>query len=335
VAKQNRLARVRIGCIDPDTEVAVANLLQISWWNDHDLGDILYQDGFKNIIFLDVEVDKPEYNTTIESDLNGDNVEIAKFRKWEKVYRFEFWGQEDLVDAFSIMQIHDNIEVTLQSGEVIEVAKHGLRAEVAWEEIGCLAKISVSFTENYTVAGNCDENKDVECYCVTHGEFNNIEDYSTPGPAGDLDYVLRYTVENIAGKKYTAKLYQFHTSGGAYYTEQVVEQYACYENLDDSTFWFFDGQFWHLSPGYIISLTQTSPPNNPTEVKAWILPGTFCTLYYHLSIGWVDAGDFTFDEIDSGVTVNPPENGNIEFKLAVWNHSCDYGETEEMIINLT
>jgi len=304
----------------------MANYLKIEWWNDHDLGDVLYQDGYKNKIYLDVEVDKPEYNVQIETDLNGDSSPITKFRRWEKVYKFECWMQEDLVDAFSFMQIHDNIEVTLQTGEVIEVAKHTMRVEPSWEEIGCLAKSTVTFTENYTVAGNCDENKDVECYCTTHGEFNNIEDYSTPGPAGDGDYVLRYTVEDIAGKKYTAKLYQYHTTGGLYYTEEVVEQYACYENLDDGTYWFYDGQFWHLFPGYIISLTKTG--GFDVTVIAYILPGTFGTVYYDGGIGWVDCGDYTEDELSAGVDIQTVGMGSLPVRIEVWNHTCDYNYTE-------
>ena len=162
----------------------MANYLCISWWNDYDLGDILYQDGYKNKIFLDVEVEKPEYNTVIESDLNGDSVEVTKFRKSEKVYKFEAWMQEDLVDAFALMQIHDNIEVTLQSGDVIQVQKHGLRAEPSWEEIGCLAKVTVTFTENYVIAGNCDENKDLGCLCASPGEFGTILEAAHVGPGG-------------------------------------------------------------------------------------------------------------------------------------------------------
>ncbi len=58
--------------------------LKIEYWNSVDYGYVLYQDGFKNRIYLDVELERPDYNVTIESDVNGDNQEIPKFRKWEK-----------------------------------------------------------------------------------------------------------------------------------------------------------------------------------------------------------------------------------------------------------
>jgi hypothetical protein len=216
----------------------MANYLCISWWNDHDLGDILYQDGFKNKIYLDVEVEKPEYNTTIESDLNGDSVEITKFRKWEKVYRFECWMQEDLVDAFTLMQIHDNIEVTLQSGDVIQVAKHGLRCEPTWEEIGCLAKCVVSFAENYTVAGNCDENKNMTCMCSEiEDDFLYIIAHGSMGGEPNNTIVLSYTVEDEHDKKYTASLHQFTYAASTWVQLANPNQYTCYNN-EAGTYWW-------------------------------------------------------------------------------------------------
>ena len=302
------------------------NLLKIEYWNDHDLGDILYADGYKNRIFLDVEVEKPEYNTTLESDLNGDNVEITKFRKWEKVYKFECWMQEDLVDAFSLMQIHDNIEVTLQSGDVIQVAKHGLRVEPSWEEIGCLAKCIVSFTENYIVAGNCDENMDQDCLCSDSGVIIGIRPVASLSSLGPNpgDYALGWTVEDIADKKYTAGLYQY--GNGGWISVADPDQYSCYVNDEGGATWIWDGQFWQLFPGYIISLTKTGGFH--VTVKAWLLPGTFGTIYYNAGIGWVDLGDYTADELTAGVDVQTVGAGVLPVKVAVWNHSCTYGDTE-------
>jgi hypothetical protein len=307
----------------------MANYLSISWWNDHDLGDIVYQNGFKNKIYLDVEVEKPEYNTTIESDLNGDAVEIAKFRKWEKVYRFEAWMQEDLVDAFTLMQIHDNIEVTLQSGDVIQVAKHGLRCEPAWEEIGCLAKCVVSFAENYIVAGNCDENLYFGCRCSDPGTIIGIRpvaSLSSLSPSSG-DYAIGYTVENIADKNYTGSLYQYI---GSWNTVVNPEQYSCYYNEEDLTNWIWDGQYWHLYPGYIDNITNAGAD---ITVTGWVLPGAFVTVYMDVNAipgapPWTVIGNYTADELQAGIviTVAPPAFASLYLK--VWNHSCNYGNTE-------
>jgi len=302
------------------------NLLQISWWNDHDLGDILYQNGFRNKIYIDVEVEKPEYNVSIESDLNGDAVEITKFRKWEKVYRFECWMQEDLVDAFSLMQIHDNIEITLQSGDVIQVAKHGLRVEPSWEEIGCLAKCIVSFAENYIVAGNCNENKDLTCLCTgTPPQFWEIIEYADLGAYTPqyIPIVLAWTVADIALKKYTAQLWQY-ASG---WISLTPDQNDCWENFKDNRFYIFDGQYWQLSPGYIIALTDTG---TDLEVSAWVLPGAFGNVYYSKNGGGsVLVGAYSRDDIESGITFAHSGAGTYNVWVTVYNHSCAYLNTED------
>ena len=119
----------------------MSRYLKIEWRNTTDLGDVYYISGLTGKMFLDVEVERPEYPVEIEADLNGDNQEIPKFRKWSKEYKFEVWGTEDLADAFTFMQIHDTINITLQTGQQISVDK--MSVEIDWEEIGCLAKIIV------------------------------------------------------------------------------------------------------------------------------------------------------------------------------------------------
>jgi len=310
--------------------MVLVTFLKISWWNDHDLGDVVYQSGFRNVIYLDIEVDEPAYQTTIESDLNGDNVEVTKFRKWVKMYHFKTWMTEDLVDAFSFMQIHDNVEVTLQTGQLIEAAKHSLRAEVKWETIGCLAEVNVTFNEDYVVAGNCDENKSAECLCTeSAGDINVVDEY--PGTtAGDGQIGLLWTVEDVAGKKYTGHLYEFTNDGYQWLLLADPPQNTCYLNKDtnpDTTF-IFDGQYWILYPGFILTIAQPAPAVNDIVVTGEVIPGAFCSVYVLLGIGWTNMGDFTAAEIAAGVTINVPEDGSKDFKLKVWNHSCDYGFTE-------
>jgi len=315
----------------------MASYIKFQWWNDTDLGDVLYQFGYKNRMSLNVEIEKPEYNTTIEAEQNGDNAEITKFRKWEKVRKFEIYMQEDLVDAFTFMAIHDNIEITLRTGEVLTVAKHTMRVEPSWEEIGCLAKCVISFTVDYVVAGSCNENMDLGCLCATSaGDFEYIIEYSSLTGEPDGTTVLAWTVADIAGKKYTAKRYQFSYAQSTW-VELVTDQYACYENQDDGTTWIFDGQYWYLSPGFITSLVQPAGPgDNHVTVKGWVLPGAFCTVWYIDPIlGNVDAGDYTADQLDVGISINPDQDGNCVVWLAVWNHSCDYKSTETASIVIT
>ena len=316
------------------------NYICITWWNDTDLGEVLYQTGYKNKIFLNIEIEKPEYNTTIEAEQNGDNAEITMFRKWEKVRKFEAFMQEDLVDAFSFMAIHDNIEITLRTGEVLTVQKHTMRVEPSWEEIGCLAKVTVSFVVDYVTAGSCLENMVLGgCLCEEIvDEVEDIQPISYLMVANPAKLQLIYTVENIAGKKYTATIYQFSLPVNSWIQLIDPPQYSCYTNLSDSTTWIFDGQFWQLVPGYVISMAWTGAGELTTT--AYILPGSFATIYYrtpaNAPVGpgggvWSMTGDdVTADELQTGVVKTGLAAQSYDVRLHVWNHSCDYDYTLHM-----
>jgi len=227
------------------------------------------------------------------------------------------------------MQIHDNVEVTLQSGDVIQVAKHGLRVEPKWEEIGCLCQLTVSFAENYIVAGNCTENMDQDCYCTDLGEFSYIDNGTAPAsPDGTI--ALIYSVSVIPNYKYTAVLKE--AQDYVWLPIAVPDQYSCYTNLDDSSTWIFDGQFWHKVPGYIYASSLLG--GFDVSLTGWILPGTFAIVYYDAGIGWVNAGTFTADEISAGVTVEIVGSGDIPVRLEVYNHSCDYNYTDNYTVTM-
>ena len=299
----------------------MAGYLKIEWWNSSDLGDVLYQTGYKNKIYLDVEVERPDYNVTIESDVNGDNREIPKFKKWEKVYKIpDMHMQEDLLDAFSFMQLHDNIEVTLQTGETITVDQ--LRVEHEWEEVGCLAKVTISFTEDYTITTACASNINTTCLCdESSGEFEGINQISYLSVADPSKLQLIYTVANIASKRYTATLYQFSSALNAWVQLAQPDPGSCYDNLGTVTKWIYDGTYWELSPGFISSISYAAPI---ATVFGWAPDGTFVTVWYDAGAGWVDAGDYIAQDLITGIEVTPGATGTIHFRLEIWNHACDY-----------
>jgi hypothetical protein len=310
----------------------MANYITYEYWNDTDLGETLYQFGYHNKLILNIEIEKPDYNTTIEAEQNGDNAPITKFRKLEKVRKWETFVQEDLVDAFKFMALHDNIEITLRSGEVLTVLKHTMVIEHAWEELGCLAKVTGSFVVDYIAAGSCNENMDLGCLCDDPGEFEDIIEYSELAVSNPAKVYLVWTVEDIAGKKYTASLYYFSSGVNSWLQVVTPDQYSCYEDQTGGGTWIFDGQYWQLSPGYISSITNVG---TALTVIGWVLPGAFLTLYAtttnpHGPHPFVKIGDYTADELDTGITFTPaPFTSFATIYLYVWNHSCIYGETED------
>lgn len=309
--------------------------LKIEWHNSVDFGSVLYHDGFVNRIYLDVELERPDYEITLEADVNGDNTEINKFKKWAKVYRFTAWMQEDLLDAFTFMSTCDSIEVTPQTGETLIVQPHSMKVEYEWEEAGCLAKATVSFVTDYAAGGSCTENMDSGCLCTeSKYTINSVIDYATMivQPCIAI-YYLGYTVEDIANKRYTGKIYTCVGGGSGTWVEQVVSAGDCVEDLAPAQNWYYDATYWHLMPGYIILLINTSGTN--VMLLGFAPDGTFSTIYYDTGGGWVEDVTVTSEGFESTpVTIDVGATGNISFRFKVWNHSCDYGYTKTEVINI-
>ena len=304
--------------------------LKIEWFNSTDLGEVYYQDGFINRIYLDVELEKPDYNYTVESDLDNENHETPKFQKWEKAHKFEAWMQEDLVDAFTFMQMHDNIVVTTQQGDQITVDY--MEVNYDWEEKGCLARVTVTFTEKYVVKGACLDNMDSGCHCDEY-----IEVYGAMPQIPFNSYAVedrRWFVYNPG----TSRVNKYYT-GDVYYGDvakdvwvlETNDIWTCLLINLDSQYYIYDGEYWQRSPGWLdISDTGTGT----VDIFGWVPDGVFITLEYR-----VNAGAWTEIVTLAGSNLNtPPYNiytdfvpgayTTLEVRGNIWNHSCDNGYTE-------
>ena len=134
----------------------------IEYSNSVDFGDILYQNTFENKIYLDADVSKPEYEIVEEGTENGDGEFFPTFQKWAKKYSITFYAQEFLVDALTLMTLHDQITVTLRNGEASNVLD--AEVEYKWDSnIECWAEVTLSFVTDYIIRKKCDENQDTSC----------------------------------------------------------------------------------------------------------------------------------------------------------------------------
>lgn len=308
--------------------------LKIEWRNTTDLGSILYQDGFTNRLFLDVEVDEPEYPVNIESDQNGDNVEVPRWKKWQKAYHFKVFCTEDLVDAFTAMQIHDTITVTLQTGQIINV--ESLRASVEWQEYGCLALVDVLLLEDYIIGTNCDENMDTGCLCSDSQQFDGFLDIAvkatTSGIAGDI--VFFYTAEDVPNVVYRGSLWRLTTTGAYDWVEITSEQYDCWEETTLGLGKFvFHGTWWILFPGAIAAVTLVA--GLTYRVTTWgLVPGAFAEILYSGAASGSGGIHLTSDFPGWGVEFTFPMAGNYDVELRIFNNGCNFGNTDKFNINV-
>ena len=128
-------------------------MIKIEYWNSYDIADVRYEDGYKNRLWLDVDVKKPLYPIDRESYENGAGEEMNVFIRWSKQYSFEIYCLEPLVDALTLITLHDNVWITFDNGYSSKVKD--FIAQPAWQEIENVALVTVTFiTKSHTVSGS-------------------------------------------------------------------------------------------------------------------------------------------------------------------------------------
>lgn len=135
----------------------MANYIKLEWWNSCDLGGIYYQGGFKNRLYFNTNVGKPDYEYEVEEEYNGDGVLISTFKRLVKIYKFQVFVPEYVADALQLMQLHDNIELTFLDGTYSSSIRN-IKCDVSFEDItnDCMAVATISFQQDdQVIKTNC------------------------------------------------------------------------------------------------------------------------------------------------------------------------------------
>jgi len=93
----------------------------LEWYNTCDMADILYQDGFRQRLLLDdirmaAALSEPNYLTQEEGVENGEGEFIPTFQTLEKRHQFSFIATEYMLDALTLLPLHDSVWLTDSNG---------------------------------------------------------------------------------------------------------------------------------------------------------------------------------------------------------------------------
>ena len=139
-------------------------LTKITYWDTCDVADIFYrtldQDGkqYKNIIYLDVDIGKPQYELTEEGEDDAEGNFEAEYLRLTKEYNLEGIYPEFFIDALQVIPLH------LQTGEVQVLTERGYLGLVEslnisapdWQGTkGIWAKTSLNFSTEFVNKTNC------------------------------------------------------------------------------------------------------------------------------------------------------------------------------------
>lgn len=138
----------------------MATYIKLEWWNSCDLGRIYYQGGFKNKLFLDASIGRPDYAYEAEEQQDGDGAAVKNYEKLEKLYKIETYQPEYVVDALQAMQLHDNIRISLTDGSYSSTIRN-VKVNATWEDISnqCMALVEITFQQDdQIIRDNCCNN---------------------------------------------------------------------------------------------------------------------------------------------------------------------------------
>lgn len=119
--------------------------IKLVYWEEGDFesNDVIidYTYPFKNYLYLDTEIGKPDYEFE-EVVTKRDGYEFVEKQVSEKTYNFEFLAPEYLCDALRIVRMHDHVKIydkygTYDVDTIIITPK--------WQKNGDVAAVAVEF----------------------------------------------------------------------------------------------------------------------------------------------------------------------------------------------
>lgn len=123
-----------------------ARKLKLVWWDNQDFvhveGVIDYTLPYRNYVYLDTQVGKPEY--VFEEDVSKrDGFNFVEKQISEKRCKFEFIAPEYLCDALRVVRMHDNITIINVDGTEYNADTFLLTPK--WQEDGDIAVVETEF----------------------------------------------------------------------------------------------------------------------------------------------------------------------------------------------
>ena len=320
----------------------------IEYSNSVDFGDILYQNTFENKIYLDADVSKPEYEIVEEGVENGDGEFLPTFQKWAKKYSITFYAQEFLVDALTLMTLHDQITVTLRNGEASNVLD--AEVEYKWDSnIECWAEVTLSFVTDYIIRKKCDENQDLSCLaaiCTADDVYDADDagagqdkwDGTTPSVNGSISffYVSSFGCGEYADS--SGASIGFYELVDSVWTlvDMDVGQVSTVTGLATPNWLIKVSEFKYERVPYLCTVTDQTGGVAQLKVLAEGIENTFFQVQKDIGAGYVDVGTpLSASLFDLGYDITVGAGVAINFRIEWYTHNCAYGYSNVVAQTIT
>ena len=305
----------------------------IEFYNSCDLGQYLYQHGFRQRFYFEQDLGVPEHTKEEEGTTDGDGQFIPSFQKIKKTYIIDLGlVPEYACDALQLMQIHDTKRIYLKDGSSAEMLDVSVESE--WVGTGCFSHVKVKFSCDFISKTACCSNR-TECISPDVDVIDIIQDtdaiYTDPAGEG-ISVGSRYFVWSTQSPdgKYEGSVYQYtgQTVKWAELTQYNSEGYTVYKVPATSVYLYFDGTYWWQYP----LVNNYSVSGDDITMLGFAPPDTL--VYILLDVDGVETTSDTYTSNTynvSGITFPDAIAGGwttITAKITCFTHSCSYGTTE-------
>jgi hypothetical protein len=134
----------------------------LEYYNKYDLGGIDYTNPsvqFKNKLIVESTLAKPEYLIEEEATEDGEGNQLLTFQRRVKLFKMWFYAPEYIVDAVSLIGLHDYVTLTTHYGmpesETGSIYDFTFTSE--WIESKGLSKVTCEFRDTPIVKTTCSD----------------------------------------------------------------------------------------------------------------------------------------------------------------------------------
>ena len=315
--------------------------VKIEYSNSVDMAGVVYHNTFMNRLYLDADVSKPQYVIDEDGIEDADGEFDPTFQKWAKKYSITFYAQEFLVDALTLMTLHDQIYVTLKNEESSQVLD--VEIEYTWDsDIECWAEVVLTFTTDYIVKRKCDGNMQQGCeepVCVADDAYDADGAGATRwagdgSTAGEISFF--YTALEGGDSVYTGSPLGFYQRSSSGWTLIDIGDgnFGEVTGLGGLGYVSKSGDYYYKIP-FIRAVVDDGSDDATISCYARGIESNFYQAQYN-SGGWADLGDPQLaSAFDEGFQVTPGAGVDIEFRILWYTHGCEYGYSNVVTQTIT
>jgi len=156
----------------PPTAAYSEKYLILNFFNTCNLGDLLYQDGFAQTLYLESETMENTYPEEEEGQKNGEGRFVRTFARQIKKYLTRTKAMPDyMVDVFNRMRLHDNIELIDLVGDSHNV--FNLEVDHEWlfdDKYYASLELTFDYDEAVVIAACCENLTVIGTTTIDSGE---------------------------------------------------------------------------------------------------------------------------------------------------------------------